>query len=282
MNRLWEKVIADSDLVSLPQVYLKLQQVLYKDDFALNEVVEVISLDPAITARLLRMVNSSFFGLAARIETVSHAVNYLGAQQVHDLVLTASIAKTFSELNNPDFDLNRFWQSSVYNAIAARELAVVCNFVDSERLFVSGLLSHVGDLMMFHSLPEETREASQLAVSTGKPLYLAERELIGFDFAAIGAELLRLWHLPESLTEAIKYQLEPSQCEDFSLEASLLHMSGQLTYAFEQDLPIDDVITVMDIEAINLCAITSELLHTADKQVRENLDDVIQMLFPRH
>jgi len=280
MNSNWDKVISDSDLISLPQVYLKLQQVLYSDDFSLDDIVEVISLDPAITARLLHMVNSSFFGLAAKIETVSHAVNYLGAQQVHDLVLTASIAKTFSEIHNPDFDLNQFWKNSIYHAISAREIAVLCNVIDSERLFVSGLLSHIGSLMMSQSLTPLTQQASSLAQQTNKALYLCEQEVIGFDHAAVGAALLKSWHLPDNLCESIKYQIEPSKCDLYALETSILHISGQMALAFEQGMAIEEVVPQIDRHALKLTNMTPEQLNSIDNLARENLGHVVQMLFP--
>lgn len=282
MKNHWDKVISDSELVCLPQVYLKLQQVLYRDEFSLTEIVDVISLDPAITARLLRMVNSSFFGLAARIETVTHAVNYLGAQQVHDLVLTASIARTFSDLNSPEFDLKRFWNRSVYNAIAARDLATFCNLIDGERLFVSGLLSHIGDLMMFQSIPELTQQALVQSQQSARPLHLCQRDLVGFDYAAVAAELLKNWHLPESLTEAIRYQLEPGDCKSFALEASILHIAGHLGLAFEQAIPIDTIVSELDHQALKLSGLTADQLIVIHTQVRKNLDSVRRMLFPQY
>jgi len=75
MYTTWEKVLKDSQLISLPEVYIKLQQLIASDDYTLADISEVISFDPPITARLLRMVNSSFFGLADKVETISHAIN---------------------------------------------------------------------------------------------------------------------------------------------------------------------------------------------------------------
>ncbi len=281
MQTNWEKVLSDSRLISLPEVYLKLQQLLADDDYSLNDIAQVIGFDPAITARLLRMVNSSFFGLAASIETVSRAINYLGAQQVHDLVLSTSIAQTFSDMNNPAFNLHRFWQKSIYCAIAARELAVLCNVLDSERLFVIGLLHDIGHLMMRQSIPELTQQSEELAVQKKLPLHLCERQHIGFDFSAIGAELLKNWNLPETLTETIKYQLEPERSENLLLETSILHIAAELARTFNEELLVDEALTQINSHAISVTDINIDQLMAADRKAQNNLNTVTRLLFPQ-
>ncbi len=281
MDTNWEKVIKDSQLISLPEVYIKLQQLISTDDYSLNEIAEVISFDPAVTARLLRMVNSSFFGLASKIDTIGHAINYLGAQQVHDLVLSTSIAQTFSDMDNPAFNLHLFWQKSIYCAIAARELAVLCNVLDSERLFVTGLLHNIGHLMMRQSIPELIQQAEEQALIQQIPLYKSEQLLLGFDFSMVGVELLKKWNLPESLTETIKLQLEPSNAENYQLETAILHIAAALAGSFNQDLLIDEIIPQIDQHALNITSSNINQLISVDHVVQENLGTVISLLFPQ-
>ncbi len=281
MDTNWEKVIKDSQLISLPEVYIKLQQLLATDDYSLNEIAEVIGCDPAVTARLLRMVNSSFFGLAAKIDTIGHAINYLGAQQVHDLVLSTSIAETFSDINNPAFNLHLFWQKSIYCAIAARELAVLCNILDSERLFVTGLLHNIGHLMMRQSIPELIQQAEEQALIQNIPLYESEQQLIGFDFSTVGAELLNKWNLPESLTEAVKFQLKPAKAENNHLEIAILHIAAELAHSFDQDILIEQTMSKVDPHALDITNINKDQLISVDHMVKDNLATVIQLLFPQ-
>ncbi len=281
METNWEKVIKDSELISLPEVYIKLQQLLATDDYSLNDIAEVIGCDPAVTARLLRIVNSSFFGLAVKIDTISHAINYLGAQQVHDLVLSTSIAETFSDINNPAFNLHQFWQKSIYCAIAAREIAVLCNVLDSERLFVTGLLHNLGHLMMCQSIPELIQQAEEQALINNIPLYKAEQQLVGFDFCTVGAELLTKWNLPESLTDAVKFQLTPAKAENNHLEIAILHIAAQLAVAFNQDISIEVSMSKFDPHAVAITTINNDQLITVDQMVQENMGTVIQLLFPQ-
>jgi len=280
-NTNWEQILTDSRLISLPEVYLKLQQIISREDFSLAEITEVISVDPAVTARLLRMVNSAFFGLAARIETVSRAVNYLGAQQVHDLVLSTSIAQSFADMHNEAFDLHEFWRKSVYCAIAARELAVICNVLDSERLFVTGLLHDIGHLMMRRSLPELVIQAENLAEQQSITLSQAEKQVIGFDYAVVGAQLLKNWHLPDSLSDSIKYQLKPSRVEEYQLETAILNIAVTLTHGHFPSLDEAEFMVQVDRDALQISSINYQQISTADRLAQDNLNQVIELLFPQ-
>jgi len=285
MQTNWEKVLTDSQLISLPEVYIKLQQLIYSDDYSLADIVETISFDPSITARLLRMVNSSFFGLASEVNTVAHAINYLGAKQVHDLVLATSMADTFSDMNTAAFSMKQFWKKSIYCAIFAQDLAALCDEKNSERLFITGLLHNMGHLMMRQSIPDLILQAEELTRQQQIPMFKAEQQLIGFDFAQMGAELLNKWNLPGNLTTAIKYQLNPSQAEEYQMDAAILHISSFMTRLFDQELPVENPSEALGEQlaesAVNLTKINNEQLAELDLAAKESLSSVIQLLFPQ-
>ena len=96
MATVWEQISDNVSLVSLPDVYLRLKSVMDDPDSSMGDLADVVGTDPALTARLLRIVNSAYFGLAAEIDTVQRAVNLLGSQEVHDLVLAVSVAQSFA------------------------------------------------------------------------------------------------------------------------------------------------------------------------------------------
>jgi len=281
MQTHWEKVISESKLISLPEVYLKLQQLLNSPHYSMADIAEVIGYDPAITARLLRMVNSSFFGLAAKIETVTRAINYLGTQQVHDLVLTTSIAQSFSDIDNDAFNLHEYWQRSVFCAIAAREIAMHCNVLDSERLFVTGLLSDIGHLLMYQAIPELTAQARAEAEATQTPLHLVEQRLIGFDYTLAGSAMLQHWNLPESLTDTIKHQFNPGNSTHYQLETVILHMASALADGFEHNIPVATTLQHLNSSVINITNLSVADAEVVDRSSRKSLDMVFQLLFPQ-
>ncbi len=280
MQTNWEKVISDCQLISLPEVYLKLQQLLADDDYSLNDIAEVISFDPAITARLLRMVNSSFFGLNAKVETINHAINYVGVKQVHDLVLATSMADTFRDMNTAAFNMRDFWTESIYCAIFAQNLGVFTEDKGSDRLFIAGLLHNIGNLMMRQSIPDLIIETEELAEQQQIPIHEAEKQIIGFNFAEIGAELLHQWNLPENLTMAIKYQLIPSEAEGHEMDAAVLNIAGYMTSLFSRNLPIDNALVHFNEQAIKITKIHDDQLTELDLAAKESLGSVIHLLFP--
>ncbi len=217
MPTVWEKVTANAKLISLPDVYFRLKDILDDSDYNMADVAAVISHDPAMSARLLRLVNSAYFGLAAKIDTVNRAVSMLGTQQVHDLVLAASVAQTFEGIDNQVMDMGRYWEKSVFCAIACKELAVKCNVLDSERVFVAGLLRDIGHLIMFQTVPAQIQQAMQHSRRQGVPLYKVERVLLGIDFAKVGGALMRQWNLPRSLWEPTEFHVEPALAQEFPL-----------------------------------------------------------------
>ena len=123
MSSNWNKVTIEANLISLPDIYWRLKEILATHDYSMQDVAQLIVYDPGMTARLLKIVNSAYFGFAAKIDTVNHAVSILGVQQIEDLILTTSIADALGDYECEHLDIRQFWLRCVYRAIAARDLA---------------------------------------------------------------------------------------------------------------------------------------------------------------
>ncbi|MGB5177952.1 MAG: HDOD domain-containing protein [Gammaproteobacteria bacterium] len=280
-NSLWEKVTADAQLLTLPAVYLRLRAVLDDPDYAITDIEDVISMDPAVSTRLLRQVNSPYFGFASRIETIPRAVGLLGSQQVHDLVLATSVAQTFSGIPIEVMDMHAFWSRSVYCAAAARLLAANCNMLESERLFVAGLLRDIGHLVMYQSIPDESKEALLRARSDGRALYLVEREVVGFDYAQLGGALLYQWGLPEGLWEPVQLHITPEQSADYSLETSIVHLAGVLSDVGQtDDDECESLVSLVHPSVWQATGVTPEQCVAIQEEVERQIDDVMFLIFP--
>ncbi|MCK5092682.1 MAG: HDOD domain-containing protein [Gammaproteobacteria bacterium] len=235
-------------LVSLPDIYVSLNNVLKNPDYSMSDVAMVIGHDPALTSRLLKIVNSPFYGLVSHVDSITHAINLLGTRQIHDLALATSIVNSFSGFHNDIISMYDYWFNSVYCAVSCQLLAYHYKDIDTERPFVAGLLHDIGHLVMYQEIPDESRPTISLAKEKGIELYLAERELLGFDYAQVGAELMRVWALPESLYRVTEFQNEPDKVDQFSLETAIVHMAALLARAAitkqevtESSLPIHPV-----------------------------------------
>ena len=267
-------------LYSLPEVYYQLRETLDNPDFYMEDVVSVISSDPGMTARLLRLVNSAFYGFTSKIYSVSHAIGMIGIQTLQDLVLATSVTKTFSGMSSDLMNMDIFWYHSVHRGVVARLLASRCGVFDSERLFVTGLLSEIGHLVMYQQLPELSQQSILRSRTESVPLHEVEREIFGFNYAQAGGELTRVWRLPGILQDAIKYQLDPTESEDHPLAASIVHVARAMSTRLQADekaLPWYDGVSDKVWEILDVVPEDCDLLITeAEKQVHEISELIFQ------
>lgn len=233
MKNAEELVNMSSSMLSLPDVYLQVKGVIDNPESTMADLSRVISIDPGMTAIVLKLVNSAFYGMPRKVETISRAVGILGMQPLHDLVLAISVTKTFSGLSQQVMTMKTFWANSFFSGLAARELARKCFLVDSERMFVEGLLRDLGHLLLYQHLPEQAEEAIKIAANTGEPIQTTEQNLIGFDYTQVGKALIDAWQLPRNIGEAIRHQHHPSGTPDYQFEAALLNIAGALTEGFQ-------------------------------------------------
>ena len=280
MPTVWEQLTANARLVSLPDVYLRLKAVLDDPNSNLADVADVVGNDPAMTARLLRIVNSAYFGLGTEIDTVSRAVGLLGTQEVHDLVLATSVAQSFDGMSNEIMDMHRFWQQAVRCAIAGRELATLCNVLDGERLFVAGLLRDIGHLYIYQLAPQKAEQAIELARVQGAPLYKAERALLGVDYARVGADLMRQWQLPQSLWEPTEHHVEPTKSHEYELFTALVHIAAHLADGLEQEPGIELALAGVWAAAWEVTGLAPAQCVGLVERVDAQVADVMQLIFP--
>ena len=281
MTTVWEQVTGTAKLISLPVVYLRLKELLAQSDYSMADVALVIGQDPALTARLLRLVNSPYFGLAAKIETVFRAVNMLGTQQVHDLALATSVASSFAGMPSESMDMSRFWRRSVFCGLASRQLAKECDVLDSERLFVAGLLRDIGHLIMYQSIPELSQQAMLAAEQRAQPLFLVERELIGIDYARVGGILMRQWQLPGSLRQATEFHVEPHRAVEFPLETCLVHIGALLATTAETGQEFGSGALQPHPESWNITGLSPQQCLSAQEEAEAEVDRVLELFLPR-
>lgn len=240
-----------NNLVSLPEVLLRVNRMVDDPNSSATDVGKVIGQDPGLTARLLKIANSPYYGPGRRIDTVARAVTLMGMRQLRDLVLATTASKVFNGIPNSLISMDDFWRHSIRCALAASSLAKLARVSNHDSLFVAGLLHDVGQLILFNRYPAESHQTLLLCMADpGAPtVYEAERRIFDFDHAQLGSELLRHWCLPEILHTCVEYHHEPSRAPSYAKEAYLVHLanaiagmmergSGDITDASELDLQV--------------------------------------------
>ena len=213
------------DLVSPPQVHFALLEVLNNPESTTDDMAEVISMDPALTARLLRIVNSPYYGLPRRIDTISRAVAVIGTNELFNLAIAVSATSVFARLPSALVSMDTFWRHSVFTAMMARGLAKTCNILHPERLFVAGILHDVGSLLLYNERPDTMSELLLMAQGDEEVLFQAERNRLGFSHADVGAGILGVWQLPDALCRTVGSHHTPLESPEISLETCLVYLA---------------------------------------------------------
>jgi HD-like signal output (HDOD) protein len=214
-------------LPSAPDVYFKLTQALARPDTSIAEIAEIIRKDPAISAKILQLVNSAYFGLPQRVATLQQAVSYLGVDPIKALALSAHVFGTFEGATAAGLSIDGLQKFSFLTASLAKRFAA--DKMLGDEAFTSGIVHDVGRLMLAMRMPERFQEIQRAAASSGRAAHAVEREQLGASHAEVGAYLLGAWGLPLSVVEAVAFHHTPSAACDGAREVlAVVHVAGAL------------------------------------------------------
>ncbi len=268
-------------LVSLPEVCIRVNEMLEDPRVNANDIGKVIAQDTGLTARLLKIVNSAFYGFPSRIETVSRAVTVIGLRELRGLVLAASAVEAFSKIPNDILNMVKFWRHSVYCGVVAQLLAEKCHVLHSERLFVAGLLHDIGKLILCHRMPEEMREVANRLKHEDRPDYEIEREIFGFDHSEVGGELLKVWQMPKTLAESVRYHHYPNEANEAIMDVCLVHIANGMTLVAEQGLELESSSEEIMPYAWQTTKLSPEIMDEVFHEAGNLFSEALESILPR-
>lgn len=216
-----------TELISLPEVYLKISQLMDDPSSQVDDFAEVIRFDPNLSVTVLKVVNSAFYGFAGQIDNISRAVNMMGIGQLHIIVLSVSAISALDALDYPkDIEpLKTFWRRCLFSGVLTRQLAIQQGLKESERLFVIGLLHEIGHLVLYTKFPDLARQSILNARDHNQSIHEAEQHLLGCHYGNIGAKLMARWNLPKSFQLLTQNQPIPLAADEEQKETALLHIA---------------------------------------------------------
>lgn len=197
--------------VKLPSptaIALRILEAIRKDEDSFAELAETIKSDPALTTRVLKIANSSLYGLSAPVNSPSQAIAVIGTQSLKNIALSFVIIDGFQSPIQGGFDLNLFWRRAITSAVAAETLAEQLGFKWPD-IFVTALLQDIGVLTLFLSYGSDYTEVLDSKRISGKNLHEEETRRFGFHHAEVGSEILRSWNLPETIYQPIRMHHQP-------------------------------------------------------------------------
>jgi putative nucleotidyltransferase with HDIG domain len=224
------------DLPSLPVVVMELLGSIDQDDVDISVLARKVSLDQALTAKTLRLANSSSAGLQVRVTTIQQAITYLGFQATRNLITAAAVTGCFPAGKCPGFDHRVFWRHSIATAACARVLARRMR-LNQDFAFTAGLLHDIGRLVLVTSYPERYAAVLARRQRDDRQLLEVEKEVLGVDHVMAGAALAQHWQFSDTMHHAIAYHHAP-EAPGAGFLATIVHVANAIVHAL--DLARDD------------------------------------------
>ncbi len=262
------------ELPALPHVTTKVLQLIISPDSSSQDICNVLIQDQVLTSKVLRLVNSAYYGLPRKVATVTEAVTMLGLHTLQPLVLGVSVYKTLGSLKGKNvLNPEKIWKHSIAVAAASRVLAERLKFERIEQAFIAGLLHDIGKIVIQSVLPQEYEEVLHMVNETDLSLIEAERQVLSFDHTLVGKLVAEKWNLPESLVEPIGYHHTPTKTAKYAGLTQIVHLANAAAIVAgyglgnDKDFHLDNrVLLKTNLTFDNIVALSAEVgkLVTAD------------------
>ena len=214
----------------LPGIVMKILELVKEDDTSLKEIANILSTDPSLSAQVLKLTNSPFYGVRTKVTSISLAVNLLGLNTVKNLALSFTLLRNYPKGNKENFDYTFFWKQSVIGAVSSKLIAGKIIPELSEDAFCLGLIQNIGILALIQCMPEQYSLVLKERDRTFCSYHEAENQILGFNHMEIGEYLTRTWGLPEIFFTPVLYHHNPEKlkAKNFKIEllTKVLHLSS--------------------------------------------------------
>lgn len=233
-DRLRRVVDRIQGLPTLPSMLSSINRLMVNPRTSAKEIAQLISSDPSITSKVLRVVNSSFYGFPNRISTVTHAIVILGFNTIRSIVLSTSIFDALKKGPRADgFDRAAFWRHSIAAGACSRVIARKLGYTSLEEFFIAGLLHDVGKIALDSYLPEDFAKVTARVRAADITMLEAETEVLGVTHADVGGWLLERWSLSQGLVESVSHHHNPALAGANMKAAAIVHVGDILARALQ-------------------------------------------------
>ncbi len=271
-----QMIRGEIQLASLPNVYTRIVETLNSPRASSSAIADIVSKDSSLSIRLLRLVNSAFYGFPSKIDSISRGITLLGTNELTTLALGISVVRLFQDIPNELINMETFWKHSIRCGLFAQVLASHKIGLSEEKLFVGGLLHDVGRLVMLRKIPEKYTRVILLSREEQLPLYRAEQKILHCDHAEIGRLLAKEWHLTSALTQMIGGHHSPAM-DRFPQEACIVHVADLLAHACGDELLMTTHIPPLQIKAWEAIGLSPSILIPTIHQVDRLFRDIVRV-----
>lgn len=263
------------NIPSLPEIITKSIEIMQDKNASVADLSKIISNDIGLTARVLKLVNSAYYGFPKQISTIHQAIIILGFTTVKGVILSASIFKMFSPKGNKTFDYKNFWKHSLLTATASRMLSKKTVLNTNEDIFSAAFLHDIGKIIFAQYDWENYSNVCSQEYETDKELLQKEEQECGLNHCEIANMVAYSWNLPEIFCDIITYHHNPNASERYKKECSIVYVANCLvsTIMSNKNLNIDniplDILENLNISGDNIIDVYNELVDIA-----KNINDI--------
>lgn len=266
------------NLVSFPEVYFKIVDVLNNPRSSSSHIAEVVSKDASLSAKLLKLVNSPFYGFPSKIDTIERAVTLIGVNELTTLALGISVVSYFKDVPPEVLDMKSFWRHCIACGVYGRILAQQKMGLSEERYFVAGLLHDIGRLVMLKQLSGHMADALRVSMQEKITLQEAEIRCVGYDHSKIAGFIFKEWKLPLGLEHMVKFHHSPDKAINL-LEPSIIHLADIMANALCMGFSGSFYIPRLQERAWDALDFSPSVLSAAYKQGVRQVDEIEQVFF---
>lgn len=261
-----------------PMVMARIAQLCRDPEATARDLAKVIQLDGTLATKVLRQVNSSFYGLTAQVKTVTHAVVILGFQEVKHIALTVPVAQFFHDNRGArGIDVSTLWDETLQTACLARVFSYHIEHPVPEQVFVSAILAKTGMIILNTILGVEYARVAEEAVDQER-LPFVEKERLGISHVQLGWMLAKKWQFPDELLDAIAYQYNPAPKGELKREAGLICAARRLRGGMQDDMPADLAMLRVPPFLVEAFKLTPEAVEKALQRSASDFEEVRHML----
>ncbi len=265
------------DIPTLPVIAVKVNKMLDDLNVTSGQLSDTIEKDPALVSRLLKLVNSAFYGFQAQINSISHAITILGFNTVRNTIISASVIKSFSRRDFWEgFNISDFWKHSVAVAVTAKYLAGKNRLCTPDEAFVSGILHDVGKIVLAQYYQDTFKEILALMREQSQPFNETEMKLLPANHAQIGGYMARKWQLPDNLSETIIHHHFFEDAAPDLGPVQILYMADFLVNNYRPDLEDSTSLFGINSVAEKIFKDQLETLSEWFPEVQTNIDSACQ------
>ena len=263
------------DLPALPAVIVRVMQTINEPTTSAADLNRLISSDQALSGKILRLVNSSYYGFPRRIATITHAIVILGFNTIRNLGTSLGVAKAFDPRGKTALDRNQFWSHSVATAVAAWIIARRRNLNAkmTEEVFVGGLLHDMGKLFLDQYFPDQYAIAIKLARAANIGIWDAEKTALGIGHVLVGKRIAEKWNLPPTLTAMIALHHQPTLSQDYFDIVAIVHAADRVARKLNLGDGGDPTVPHLDPKVEQWLAFTPQVWEMIEQDVIKKFDD---------